>query len=320
MTTDWPTLSVIMPVRDEADHLEAAVGAILDQDYPGAMEVVLSVAPSTDVTAEVANRLASDDRRILVVDNPQGSTPAGLNRAIDSASGAVIARVDAHSELTPGYLRTAVQVLREQQASNVGGIQRAVGSTPMQRAIAIAMSSRFGTGDARFHFGGEAGPIDSVYLGVFHGPTLRSLGGFDESLIRNQDYELNVRIRERGGLVWFDPRLEVIYRPRRTLQALGSQYWQYGRWKRATLRKHPTSLRWRQLVPPAALLANAAGLLGALLSPWTLLVPGVYLTAVAGVSIAASSGDVGLLVRLPAAFATMHHAWAAGFLVGAPRP
>lgn len=319
MTTDWPTVSVVMPVRDEADHLEAAVGAVLTQDYPGPMEVVLAIAPSTDDTAAVAERLASNDPRILVVDNPVGTTPAGLNHAIDAASGEVVARVDAHSELTSGYLRTAVEVLQEQGASNVGGIQRAVGSTPMQRAIAAAMSSPFGTGDARFHYGGEPGPIDTVYLGVFCGSTLRSLGGFDESLIRNQDYELNVRIRAKGGLIWFDPRLEVIYRPRGTLRGLASQYWQYGRWKRATLRKHPGSLRGRQLVPPAALLANVFGLAGAALTPWALVVPGTYVTAVVVVSIAAAHRDRSSMVRLPAVFATMHHSWAAGFLRGAPR-
>ena len=319
MTGSWPSLSVIMPVRDEAQHLRAAVAAVLAQDYPGEMEVVLAVAPSQDGTSAVAGRLASKDPRIRVVDNPAGTTPAGLNRAIDATSGEVIARVDAHSELTPGYLRAAVEVLQEQKASNVGGVQRAVGTSPMQRAIAIAMSSPFGTGDARFHYGGEPGPIDSVYLGVFRGSTLRSLGGFDESLIRNQDYELNVRIREHGGVVWFDPRLEVIYRPRRSLRGLASQYWQYGRWKRATLRKHPGSLRWRQLVPPAALLANLLGLVGAALTPWTLVVPGTYVTAVVAVSIAAARSDPSSMVRLPAAFVTMHHAWAAGFLLGAPR-
>lgn len=319
MTPARPRLSVIMPVRNEADHLEAAVAAVLAQRYPGELELVLAVAPSTDATASIAERLAEADPLITVVENPSGTTPAALNQAIAAATGEVIARVDAHAELTPGYLERAVAVLEETGAANVGGIQRAVGTTPMQRAVAAAMSSRFGTGDARFHYGGEPGPIDSVYLGVFRAEILRELGGFDERLLRNQDYELNVRIRRQGGIVWFDPRLEVLYRPRGSVGALASQYWQYGRWKRATVRKHPASLRWRQLVPPAAVVANAAALLTVPLSPWALVVPATYLVGVVGASALTGARDPAVAVRLPLVFATMHHSWGAGFLVGPPR-
>jgi succinoglycan biosynthesis protein ExoA len=254
-----------------------------------------------------------------VVDNPQGGTPGGLNRAIAAATGEVIARVDAHAELQPGYLRRAVVTLRETGAVNVGGVQRAVGTTPMQRAIAAAMSSRFGTGDARFHYGGDAGATDTVYLGVFDRMALDAVGGFDERLQRNQDYELNWRLREAGGTVWFDPQLEVVYRPRSDLRALGRQYWSYGRWKRVVLRQHPGSLRWRQLVPPAAVAANAAGLVGTVVTPWTLVIPGTYLAGVVVAAVIAGRRDPATTLRLPAVFATMHHAWGAGFLAGPPR-
>lgn len=318
MTGEWPRLSVVMPVRNEADTLAAAVAAVLSQSYIGDLEVVLSVAPSSDETPRLARQLEARDPRVVVVDNPDGTTPAGLNRAMAAATGEVIARVDAHAELTDGYLSRAVEVLRETGAANVGGIQRAVGDSPMQRAIAAAMSSRFGTGDARFHYGGEAGPIDSVYLGVFRREVLDQLGGFDERFLRNQDYELNVRIREAGGTVWFDPQLEVLYQPRSSLRGLGSQYWQYGRWKRVTLRQHPGSLRWRQLVPPITVVANTIGLLGSVVTPWTLVVPGTYLAAVVAASLLAGRHDRSVLLRLPIVFTTMHHAWGAGFTAGPP--
>jgi glycosyltransferase involved in cell wall biosynthesis len=308
-----------MPVRNEADHLEAAVEAVLAQEYAGALQVVLAVAPSDDGTEAIAGRLAAEDARIEVVANPASTTPTGLNRAIEAASGEIIARVDAHAELTPGYLMRAVKILTETGAANVGGIQRAVGTTPMQRAIAAAMSSRFGTGDARFHYGGEAGPIDTVYLGVYRADVLGRLGGFDESLIRNQDYELNIRIRAADEVVWFDPSLEVVYRPRGSLLSLASQYWQYGRWKRATVRKHPGSLRWRQLAPPVAVAANVTGIIGCMATPWTLLVPGFYLLGSAVAAVMVAGSDIGLLIRLPAVFATMHHTWGAGYLAGPPR-
>ena len=318
MAREWPSLSVVMPVREEAEHLREAVEAVLAQTYPGRLELVVAVAPSRDDSELVADRLAADDPRVKVVPNPDGTTPSGLNRAIEAASGEVIARVDAHALLTSGYLTAAVEILEATGAANVGGVQRAVGTEPLQRAVARAMSSRFGTGDARYHYGGEPGPADSVYLGVFRSELLRELGGFDERLLRNQDYELNIRIRNRGAIVWFDPRLEVVYRPRSSLSGLASQYWQYGRWKRVTLRQHPGSLRWRQLVPPAAVIANAAGLVAATLTPWALVVPGCYLAGLLVASAVAGRDDPAVLARLPAVFATMHHAWGAGFLAGPP--
>ena len=314
----WPPVSVIMPVRNEAAYLRASVASVLTQEYPGTLEVVLAVGPSSDTTETLATELATADDRIVVVDNPIGTTSSGLNRAIEASSGAVLARIDAHAEPSPRYLATAVEILRETGADNVGGVQRAVGTSPSQRAIAAAMSSRFGTGDARFHYGGKAGSVDTVYLGVFRAEVLAALGGFDEELIRNQDYELNIRIRDRGGRVWFDPRLEVLYRPRSSLRALASQYWQYGRWKRVTLARHPGSLRWRQLVPPATVIGNALGLFGATLTPWTLVVPGTYLAGVVLVSAMIGWRDWSVLLRLPGVFMTMHHAWGIGFLFGPP--
>ena len=115
-------------------------------------------------------------------------------------------RVDGHAELSAGYIRRAVETLRRTGAANVGGVQRAAGTTPFERAVADAMSSRFGTGDATFHYGGTEGPTDTVYLGVFDRAAIEAVGLFDERLLRNQDYELNIRLREAGGVVWFDPR------------------------------------------------------------------------------------------------------------------
>lgn len=318
----WPPVSVVMPVRDEADHLEVAVSTVLAQDYPGGLEVVLAVAPSVDDTEAIADKLASADDRVLVVPNPAGTTPAGLNAAIAASSGDVVARVDGHAHLSPGYIARAVQTLRETGADNVGGVQRAEGTTPFEQAVAAAMTSRFGVGDAKFHYGGEPGPTDTVYLGVFRRSALERVGGFDESLIRNQDYELNWRIRDTGGIVWFDPELEVTYRPRGSLSALARQYYEYGWWKAVVLRRHPRSIRWRQLVPPAVFIANAGGLaLAATGRRWGSLAPGAY----AGVAMASSAAQAGGLTPeaarwLPVVFATMHHAWAAGFLNNAVRP
>src|SRR5690606_33338097 len=152
----WPTVSVVLPIRNEADHLAATVDSIRAQDYPGSLSIVMAVAPSTDGTADVAAGLsaASADSPvpIIVVDNPSGGTAAGLNSACAASSGAVIVRADGHALLADGYIRRAVETLERTGAANVGGIQRAVGVTPFQEAVAAAMTSRFGTGDAMFHY------------------------------------------------------------------------------------------------------------------------------------------------------------------------
>lgn len=314
-----PAVSVVMPVRDEADHLRAAVAAVLGQDWPE-LEIVLAVAPSGDGTEQVARDLAAADDRVRVVPNPAGGTAAGLNAAIDVARGDVIVRVDGHAQLSDGYVRRAVATLQATGADNVGGIQRAIGDAPMQQAVAAAMTSRFGTGDAKFHYGGEPGETDTVYLGVFRRDALERVGGFDESLVRNQDYELNWRLRESGGVVWFDPELSATYHPRSSLADLASQYFQYGQWKRVVISRAPDSMRWRHLVAPVTVLGNIIGLVVGLLR-WraALLAPLTYLTATLVVAVT-TTAPWRVRLRLPAVFATMHHAWGLGFLRGTADP
>jgi hypothetical protein len=240
-----------------------------------------------------------------------------LNAAIRASQGEVIVRCDAHSILPPTYVRQAVETLFATGADNVGGIQAAVGHGPTQRAIAAAMSNPLGVGNARFHYGGEPGPVDTVYLGVFQRHVFDRVGFFDESLIRNQDYEMNYRIRRAGGLVYFDPRLRVEYRPRRTLRALGSQYWQYGRWKWRVAKMHPGSVQLRHFAPPALIIGLIGSLIAGLVIPtWLgLLVPLAYLAVLTGASIwvAARRHDKALLL-LGSALATMHVSWGLGFL------
>jgi glycosyltransferase involved in cell wall biosynthesis len=279
------------------------------------VQICLAVAPSTDGTEAIAADLAAARDDVFVVASPAGTTSAGLNAAIGATSGDVVVRVDGHAELSPGYLRRAVETLRRTGAANVGGIQRAVGATPFERAVAEAMTSRFGTGDAAFHYGGAEGPTDTVYLGVFDRAAIERVGLFDERLVRNQDYELNIRLRAAGGVVWFDPELAASYRPRGSFRALARQYFEYGRGKRSVVRRHPRSLRWRQAVPPIVTVAVAAGAVGGLAwrKAWSL--PGGYLLAVA-MAAARCGTTPGRRARLLAIFPAMHLSWGAGFLLG----
>lgn len=304
-----------MPVLNEERHLATAVTRILEQDYPGELEVIIALGPSRDGTDQLARQLSQEDPRVRTVPNPSGRTPAGLNAAIAASRHPVIVRVDGHGLLTGGYVRTAVHLLEETGADNVGGVMAATGVTPFEKAVAAAMRSRLGVGNAPFHVGGSSGPADTVYLGVFRRETLERLGGYDECFQRAQDWELNLRIREAGGLVWFSPALEVTYRPRSNLRALAGQYFHYGRWRRVVMRQHPGTASLRYLAPPAAVLAVGAGVAGSLLHRSALLVPGGYAGAlVAGSLVTGRQLPLRSLAVLPLVYATMHLCWGAGFL------
>jgi succinoglycan biosynthesis protein ExoA len=308
------SVSVVVPARNAAATLRGAVNSALSQEWTGPLEIVIAVGPSNDATAALAEELAAGDPRVRMIDNATASTGAGLNAAIAASVGDVIVRLDAHAELPRGYVRQAMQLLDETGAANVGGVQNAVGSTPFEQAVAAAMRSRLGTGGATFRHSTRPGPVDTVYLGVFRRAALEEVGGFNPELLRNQDYELNVRLRAAGGKVWFDPSLRVGYRPRASVRALARQYYDYGRWKREVLRRHPGSLKLRQAIPPIVLVANTAGL--AVGSRWrpALTVPVVYAGAVLAESARARELTVGARVRLPTVFAVMHAAWGMGFL------
>lgn len=305
----WPKVSVIMAAANAWETLPEALQALSDQDYPGEVEVV--VAACDERTAEVAEDLGAS-----VIDNPSGQTPVGLNLAARSSGGEILARVDAHSVVPSDYLRRIVDTIIKSGADNVGGRQMPVGTTFVERGIAAAMSSRFGAGDARYRIGGDPGPSDTVYLGAFPRSVFERLGGFDERFLRNQDYELNHRIRMSGGLVWLDPDIIVAYRPRSSLAALASQYFQYGRWKRFFARSHAWSLRPRQWAPPLLVVALAAALVGAIWWTWLLSIPIIYFLELIAIGFAALPRVGAPALMMPVALGVMHLGWGIGFLIG----
>ena len=309
-----PDVSIILPVLNEANHLAAAVSAILSQDYQGKFEVILAIGPSKDATLEIAQELANQDSRVVLVDNPTGKTAAGLNLALGKSQSPIIVRVDGHAEIPSNYVSIAVSLLRETGAVNVGGLMGAVGKSKFEKCVARAMRSPLGVGAAKFHTGGGSGEVDTVYLGCFLREALVAIGGFDERFIRAQDWELNFRLRERGGKIFFDPRLEVTYRPRPNLSALARQYFEYGRWRRVVSRKHTGTINYRYLAPPFALIGSLASLIsGLLISPYLFLPAGIYagFTLIAGLIL-----GQGLLekIAMPAVLFTMQMAWGAGFV------
>ena len=308
-----PSISVILPVLNEEAHLNDAVHSILSQDYQGKIEVILAVGPSRDRTQEIAQSISDRDSRVVLVDNPTGRTAAGLNLALNKSQNPVVVRVDGHAQIPNDYLRLIVEILNETRAVNVGGVMAAVGSTSFERAVAGAMRSPLGVGASRFHTGGKAGVVDTVYLGAFRREALVAIGGFDERFTRAQDWELNFRLREKGGIVYFDPRLHVTYRPRSTVTALAKQYFEYGRWRRVVSRRHSGTINYRYLAPPFALIGFLSSVIAGFFLPILFFPAAIYLLflLLASARIASSIREYFLLL---AVIPTMHFAWGAGFI------
>nr|WP_202888318.1 glycosyltransferase family 2 protein [Kribbella solani] len=321
----WPPVSVVMPVLNEERHLEEAVGRVLEQDYPGELEVVLAIGPSKDRTEEIAAKLAEKDHRITIVPNPTGKTPAALNVGIAHARHDILVRVDGHGALTDGYITRAVEVLQESGADNVGGVMAAEGRTPTEMAVACAYRSRLGLGASTFHQGGKAGPADTVYLGVFRRAALERVGGFDETMHRAQDWELNYRIRKTGGLIWFSPDLSVTYRPRSSLSAVAKQFFHTGQWRREVIRRHPETASKRYLAPPVAVIGLVVGTILGIIGLATgiswldlgFVAPlGYALLLIFGSAMEGRYLPWKALFWMPLVCATMHISWGLGFLIG----
>ncbi len=334
-TSALPAVSVVMPVRDEEKHLADAVTRVLAQDYPGGFELVLAVGPSRDRTEQIARELAAVDSRITVVPNPSGKIASAMNAAIKAARHGVITRIDGHAMLPDGYLGTAVRTLLETGAADVGGVMAAEGVTPFQQAVAWAMTSPAGVGAAANHTGGQAGPVDTVYLGVYRREAIERAGGYDETMIVAEDWELNYRIRAGGGLIWFTPELRVVYRPRANLRALARQHFRYGRWRRVVARRYPDTVNRRYLAAPVATVLNILGcgigiiglaaIAGQAPQPVPYLafgfaIPVVYLAGVAAVAaVFARDQPAAVRARIPVVLATMHMCWGAGYLTSPRR-
>lgn len=344
----WPYVSVVIPAYNCAAHIRGCLESVSAQTYQGQMDVTIALAPSTDDTQQILSDIVVQTRHtrtpIFVVDNPNGTTSAGLNTAIENSSGEIVVRVDAQSRIPAGYVEQAVATIMKSGAANVGGVQRPTASADrgVAASIAAALASPLGGGPASYRQQTaricdnkaaaktitatetiKAGPVDTVYLGVFKRDALLEVGGFDESLERNQDYELNWRLRKAGYIVWLDPELVVDYIPRSNFSDLATQYFRYGAWKRTMLLRNPRSLRLRQLVPVvllAALMCSACDLLRG--KPRGAVIPVIYAAA----CLVATSRMRSTLARRQdcvmsaVACAVIHISWATGFLVGKTRP
>ncbi len=311
--------TVVIPMRNEAAQIAACLESALANVLPsGTIEFLVIDGASTDASREIVEAFAARDSRVRLLPNPDRLQAAAFNIGIREARGRYLVRMDAHSRYAPDYVAESVRLLETTGAGNVGGVQRAAGSGAVAGAIAAAVSSPFAAGDAKYRNATEPGWVDTVYLGAWKVDTLRELGGMRTDLAVNEDYEMNVRLRQLGHGVYLSPTIRSTYFVRASLPKLARQYGRYGFWKVRTLIDHPGSLRWRQLVAPAFVVSIlATPLTFAILGPIGLLHLAAYACAnVAASTLVASKTSWRHLPLLPWVFLLVHLSWGASFLAG----
>ena len=322
-----PAVSIIIPCYNEARTISGLLRAISQQSHPiEEMEVIIADGGSTDGTRSAISEFASSrpGLKIHLVENPTRAIPAALNRAIIAAQADIIVRLDAHSIPRHDYVERCLETLERTGAANVGGVWeiQAGRDSWIGQSIAAAAAHPLGAGDARYRVSGVEGPADTVPFGAYRREWLERVGQFNEDLHTNEDYEYNVRIREKGGEVWFNPAIQSIYLARGSLQSLARQYARYGFWKARMLLRHPHSLRWRQALPPLFVLSSLALLISIPLVPYATAALAVKWGAYAAVLLSAALVEgvrrrsASMLGGFPLATATMHLAWGGAFWWG----
>ena len=323
-----PSVSVIIPCRNEEKTIHLVLDAIHAQTYPRELQqVVIADGFSEDRTREQIEsfKTSHPDLDVMVVNNPKRIIPAGLNAAILASSGDLIVRMDAHSIPNPDYVALCVDALERNVAQNVGGVWdiQPGSNSWIASSIAAAAGNPLAVGDARYRFTDKAAYVDTVPYGSYKRELFNQIGLFDETLLANEDYELNTRIIQSGGKIWLDPKIRCVYFARSSLRALSKQYFGYGYWKFQMLKRYPETLRWRQALPPAFILGLFLLLLaGIFWKPALILFAialGLYLLVLLGVGIhmASKKSDILMIFGIPLATITMHFSWGAGFIAGA---
>ncbi len=320
-----PLVSVIIPCYNEENTITGLLNALLHQTLPvEQVEVVIADGLSNDGTREKIGEFqkANPELAINLVDNPKRIIPAALNRAIENARGEFIVRLDGHTMPAADYLEKCVQALQANMGDNVGGVLdiKPARNSWIGKSIALAAVNPMGVGDALYRHATAATESDTVAFGAFRRSLVEKTGKFDETLLVNEDYEFNTRIRFGGGKIWIDPAIRAVYFSRPDLGSLAKQYFSYGFWKFKMLRRYPGSIRWRQALPPIFVF----GLLMLLLLSVFLNLARITLAAVCllyltiliagAVKPAIKTHQPTAIVGIPMAIATMHVSWGAGFL------
>jgi succinoglycan biosynthesis protein ExoA len=319
-----PKVSIIVPCYNEQSTIRLLLEALCEQTYPRTkMEVIVADGLSTDGTRDVITVFQKDipDLSVRIVDNPNRNIPSALNRAIEAARGEIIVRIDGHSKPYPDYVANCVAAHEAGRGDNVGGIWEIHpgAETWIAKSIAVAAAHPLGVGDALYRHTRQAAEVDTVPFGSFRRSLIERVGFFDESLLTNEDYEFNVRIRKAGGKIWLDPSIRSVYFARSSLWQLIRQYWRYGFWKWRMLRRYPDTLRWRQALPPLFVLSLAGLIVLSIFIPFARILLAAELLLyfsimlLAGLRAAFRHKKAYLILGLTLGIFAMHIAWGSGF-------
>lgn len=244
-------VSVIIPVYNEERYIENCIQSLLEQDYPqNKMEFLFLDGRSTDKTVQIIDTfLEQYSSLIRIIENPNRTQSYAMNIGIMEAKGKYILRLDAHADYDKHYISECVRLLETGLYQNVGGVADTKARSKFGEVVALMMSSRFGVGNSQFRTSDMEGPVDTVPFGAFSKDYLVSLGGFDERLNRNEDNEINYRIRKNGGVVYLSPKIRFTYYCRDTLKGILSMAFQNGKWTLIASRLCPGSMSLRHLIP-----------------------------------------------------------------------
>lgn len=311
---------MLIPARNEEATIEACLRSVLAQTY-SRLEVLVVDGASEDSTRSIVERAMSSDARVNLLDNPAQGIPQALNIGLSAAGGVWIVRIDAHSSVPSNYIAGVVAHLRSGLWDGVGGRKDGVGETPAGRAIAAVLGSPLGVGGSVYHHGTKPQTVDHIPFGAYAVELLRALGGWNEDLFANEDYELDLRIRSRGGRLLFDPELRIDWRCRQSLPGLWRQYRRYGRGKALVAKLHPASLSPRHLAPPGYVLAlTVAALRRGPGSTALTIIPYLAFVVFATVAVSRDLAHPGERAWLPLVWPTMHLAYGIGFWEGLAFP
>ncbi len=326
-----PLVSIIIPCFNEESTIFSLLQAILEQDFPtNELEVVIADGMSTDRTRQRIDEFIQQKTglNVKIVDNPKRNIPSGLNLAVKESVGEYIVRLDGHSIPDKSYVRKCVNSLQTGKGDNVGGAWQIEprGESWQAASIAIAAANPLAVGDAKYRIGGEAQYVDTVPFGALKKSFLVELGIYNELLQTNEDYELNARIRKRGGKIWFDPSIKSIYLASPSFTKLAKQYWRYGYWKAMMIRMHPDTLRWRQALPPLFVMGlTLMAVLGFVASYfWMMLGIGLVMylliLLLAAIGQVVKTKQITMMIGIPTAISIMHFTWGTAFIWGSISP
>jgi len=318
-TTGSPLISAVIATYNEERHIKACLAGLCAQvDLPGDLEIIVVDGNSTDRTAEIVHALAASDRRIRLIPNPGRYQVYAWNIGTRVSRGQYVAFCSAHTEYAQDYLARCYEAQQRTGAANVGGVQTPIGEGLIGSAVAIAMQSPFGVGNAQFRYAQKEQFVDSVFGDFFKKSVLLALGGYDESIPFNEDSEFNYRLRQAGYSILLSPSIQVRYHVRSSLNGLAHQMFRYGFWRRRTQLEHPRYVPWRIMAPPMMVLGTLLSLLVFALtkSLLGLVIPGMYVAFVGAATIAGAVRSRAPALCLPLVLPVMHFAYGTGWWAG----